>query len=98
MGCYVRESAGSQQDCAISVCTKCMFVCESNVLYILYYTLCANFHRYFVITDKRKLKNKIRWIIRFEVLRVVLRKIQVFLFMTEEYFNLWYNRLQFAAV
>jgi len=62
------------------------------------YALRANFHSYFVITDKRKLKNKIRWIIRFEVLRVVLRKIEVFLYMTEEYFSLWYNRLQCAAV
>jgi len=36
--------------------------------------------------------------IRFEVFTVVLLKIQVFLYMTEEYFDLWYNRLQFAAV
>jgi len=36
MGCYIRENAESQQDCVISVCTNCMFVCVRNVLYILY--------------------------------------------------------------
>ena len=69
----------------VYVQTACLYVRGMFCTYCIY-TLCANFHSYFVITGKRKLKNKIWWIIRFEVLIVVLRKIQVFLYMTEEYF------------
>jgi len=59
MGCYIRENAGSQQDCFISVCTNCMFVCERNVLYILYLHSVRQFSQLFLITDKRRLKNKV---------------------------------------